>query len=274
MKIAADFHFHLYPCYAARKAIETCARNLFELDPGGAAIRAAFLAEPRGSRLFEELAERSGLPAAKGIAVRGVPGQPVLEAVPDGCPPFYLFAGRQIVTREKLEILALCLEADGLGGVPAAAVIAEILDRGGVPVLCWAPGKWLFERGRAVSKIIKEGDPARLFLGDSSLRPCGTPEPSLFRAAARRGYRILAGSDPLPFPGEEARAGSFGTVLESGMDFDRSRPADSLTRWLAVSETTFRRAGRRSGPLTAAVRLWRHARTKRNAAGKTDGSPA
>ncbi len=64
------------------------------------------------------------------------------------------------------------------------------------------------------------------FLGDSGGRPFFWPTPSHFREAERRGIRVLAGTDPLPFPSQIGQAGSFGFRLEGVIDL--SSPAGGI----------------------------------------------
>jgi len=63
----------------------------------------------------------------------------------------YPGGGRQIVTRERLEILGLAMRRRFLMACPPR-VIQRIVEAGGIPVLPGSPGKWLFARGQLVGK--------------------------------------------------------------------------------------------------------------------------
>ncbi len=131
-----------------------------------------------------------------------------------------------MATRERLEVLGLAMHE----AVPDGLSVRETLDRvegaGGVPVLPWALGKWLFARGRIVRDLVQSSQPDRFLLGDSAMRPRFSPCPSLMRLARTRGFGLVPGSDPLPLPGEERRAGSY--ALFSKTEFDPERPGAFL----------------------------------------------
>jgi hypothetical protein len=72
--------------------------------------------------------------------------------------------------------------------------------------------------------------PRGLFLGDNGGRLARAPTPALLREARRLGVPILPGSDPLPFPDHQTRAGSFGFISDAMLD--ESQPAQGLRAWL------------------------------------------
>jgi hypothetical protein len=109
----------------------------------------------------------------------------------------------------------------------------------------------MFGRRRIVEGLLEGTSPKDLLIGDSSLRPAGWPEPGLMRAARRAGFRIVAGSDPLPFAGEERMLGRYGVAGDGA--FDPRCPAASLRRWLNDPASAFRRVGTRS-PLAQVLR--------------------
>ena len=107
-------------------------------------------------------------------------------------------------TREGLEILSLSSTLN-LGDRENTIddVIKSVIDSGGIPALNWAPGKWFFSRGKIVKRIIEKYPPKDLVIGDTTLRTSLWPMPKLMAAAQERGFKVIAGSDPLPFDGEE-----------------------------------------------------------------------
>jgi len=143
-------------------------------------------------------------------------------------------------------------------GLPAAEVIRRVLAAGGIPVLAWAPGKWWFQRGRVVAELLRCFPPEQVLLGDTSLRPLGWGEPCRMRAARRQGYGMVAGSDPLPFVGDDRHMGTYGTLLPG--DLDLRRPVTSARDALRQSRAGVRLLGRRGDPVTVARRLWRNSR--------------
>ena len=123
-------------------------------------------------------------------------------------------SGRQIVTAEKLEILAIGTRVSWEDGLDASDVIESVLSSGAIPVLPWGFGKWLGRRGQEVRRLVEQFSSTSLYLGDNSGRPDVLPGPSIFAWARELGNRILRGSDPLPFAAECGRAGSFGFYVK------------------------------------------------------------
>lgn len=153
-----------------------------------------------------------------------------------------VIAGRQIVTRDRLEVLALGCRAGIADGLPLRAARDAVIEAGGVPVVPWGFGKWWFARGRRVAQLLGEEAPGRWFLGDNAGRPHLSRRPTLFGEAARHGVFVLPGSDPLPLPGQEAKAGRCGFVMPQALD--KQRPAAALLDWLrncSEQPTTFGR---------------------------------
>lgn len=262
MTVVADTHAHLYACYDLPAALGALIRNLHAHAPGAVAL--AFLAERRECRVFADL--QSGPAAKETGAVRVRPaGEPealLLEGA-DG-KRVYLFAGRQYATAEGIEVAALTVDLALADGLPATDVLRAVRDAGGVPVLPWAPGKWCLRRGRLVRRLIEEAAPGTLCVGDTTLRPRLWPEPRLLRRARQRGLPVLAGSDPLPFAGEERLLGTCVSVAESS--FDPARPATSA-RNLLRGGATFAAAGRRNGVFEVCTRLWRNRAVKQESRG-------
>jgi len=253
--VVADTHVHLYPCYDLALALASLAANLGR-TPAGA--RAGFFAERHDCQMFAALRADSDPPSRGGFEIRQLPDPGALQLAVAGMQPVYLFAGRQIVTAERIEILALLAPEAPADGLPAERVVAAVLEAGGVPVLGWSPGKWWRGRGHLVRALLSRFGADSLLLGDTALRPAFSPEPSIMRAARRRGVGVIAGSDPLPFPGEERLLGSYASVFTGTID--PARPVESA-RLLLHSAAAAGTAGTR-GTWAGAARRWlRTART-------------
>jgi hypothetical protein len=285
MTIIAETHVHLYPGYDVPRALRTLRANLMALEPG--AIPVGFLTEAAGHNAFVSLCggalssdgalrvtvreeETAAGGALRCLEVRGddrgsststsrsTKGDvhPPPSVRPSPLDPLILFPGRQVVARERVEILALTLEEAVADGRTAVDTVAEILDLGGVPVVGWAPGKWFFERGEVVRGLLDRFAPGDLLIGDTSLRPLGWGEPRLMRAGRERGFGVVAGSDPLPAAGEEAWLGRYAARLEG--EWDAGRPVASARRLLRAGAGAAARRGRRGGIAIAAWRIGRH----------------
>lgn len=133
-----------------------------------------------------------------------------------------VIAGRQIVTRERLEVLALGTRRRIDDGAPIDETVHEVRRAGALPVIPWGFGKWTGRRARVMRRLIDGPLNEGLFLGDNGGRPRSAPTPPLFRQAGDRGVRLLPGTDPLPFAHQQVRAGRYGFMLP--LQGDERRP--------------------------------------------------
>lgn len=124
-----------------------------------------------------------------------------------------VIAGRQLVTRENLEVLALITTQDFSDGIPISSLIEDIEHCGAIAVIPWGVGKWTGRRRGVVGSLLTLENRGRLFLGDNAGRPGFWPSPALFARAGSLGIRTLPGSDPLPLKTEGRRCGKFGFML-------------------------------------------------------------
>lgn len=254
--LVADGHVHLYPFYDLARAVACLEANLGR--HGVAGMPAGFLAERHDCHLFRDLAQqRVRIP---GLECRPA-GDGALAFGNGAVPRLLLFAGRQVVTAERLEVLVLTADLAIGDGLPAADVIGRARDAGAVPVLAWAPGKWFFGRGDVVRRLLGDYAPGEVLLGDTTLRPTLWPEPRLMRFGRRRGFGVLAGSDPLPVPGEEVVLGRYATVLEG--TFDPPNPVPGVRRMLAAPGAAAV-VGARCGALEVLRRLRANGRARRS----------
>lgn len=258
MRIVIDAHVHIYPCYDLRFAMASLLKNLSYI--GGNAQKAAFLAERHDCHYFSSFKKNSER-LWNGIRIRRTGEENGLTISVDGVDQLYLFAGRQIVTAERIEILALTINSDISDGLKADNVVEHILDKRGIPVISWAPGKWLFKRKRVVKNLIDKFSPGEIIIGDTTLRPFLWKEPFLMRSAKKRGFGLVAGSDPLPFAGEEKYMGSYGSVIEGCIS--KSEPVSSVRTLLRAPDTRFKRVGKRNQTAEAITRLIANAKAKR-----------
>ena len=86
---------------------------------------------------------------------------------------------------------------------------------------------------------------------------------SLYAQARRAGRAVLAGSDPLPFAGEEDLAGTYHCTFEIPAPADPARLVAPLKAALAAGGGSIRFGGRRGAPLAVFRRLRRNAQEKK-----------
>ncbi|HVR99610.1 MAG TPA: hypothetical protein VMW27_23500 [Thermoanaerobaculia bacterium] len=258
-----DAHVHVHAAFDPDRFLSGALEG-FRRGAAAAGIAAPFtgcllLAESAGERWFRQAAG-SGAAGSWRLEPTAEP-ESLRARRPDGAE-LVVIAGRQVRTREGLEVLALATAEDFADGLPLAETLDRVRASGALPVLPWGFGKWWFSRGALVAAELGSGR-GELYLGDNAGRPTRFGRPRLFREAAERGVPVLAGSDPLPLAGHGTRAGSYGFLLAGPLD--EAQPARSLAalvRRLRAAGAQPRPFGRTSGLLRfcrdqAALRLSR-----------------
>jgi hypothetical protein len=257
MPIVVDTHVHIYPEYEIARFLNDCAGRLQALAPGAAP--AICLAERAGQDVFDRWAESGAGPGTvpgTDLAIRRVEGKGgAALRIETASGPLQILPGRQVVTAERLEVLALGRDLELADGAPAAELVRAILAAGGIPVLTWAFGKWWFGRSRVVRALVSHLVPDRLWLGDTTMRPCEWPRGGIMRRAAKAGGRVLAGSDPLPGASEARYAGRYATLLNG--ELDPNDPAGSILRGFRALPPGGRPIGRRCSLPVVLLRMVR-----------------
>lgn len=241
MIAVVDTHVHLYPCFDSVSALSHAARNLrAHVESDESCVCVLVLTEPCGLDCFARL--RSGEIALDGCFIERFDDARAIR-VRGLVAPLILISGRQIATGDDLEVLALATDEVTDDGLPLDQTLRRISASGALPVLPWSPGKWTFRRAGLVLDAISRFPVDSLLVGDSSLRPRNWPEPRLMSLARDRGFRVIAGTDPLPFAGEERWIGSYALVARG--DFDPAYPVSGLRHLLTSRETRTTVSGRR-----------------------------
>lgn len=158
----------------------------------------------------------------------------------------FFISGKQIVTREELEVLALGLNENIKDGRPIEEVIDYIVSKNSLPVLPWGVGKWNGKRGTKVNNLIYRSS-KNFFLGDNGNRPYFWKKPVIFYNAEQKGIINLPGSDPLPFSSEEKRPGSFGFYFNAKVN--ELTPFNDLKDKIMNSKSSFSTFGKLESPL-------------------------
>jgi len=227
-RMYVDAHVHIHDCFDLHQFFDAAARN-FALHTSKSSSTTLnkyvlCLTESYGAEKFEELARRADVKPANvrmseaSWSFGHSSEDKCLIAVHPDLGEIAIVAGRQIVTAERLEILALGSVGKWEDGLAVSDVVQSVIDSGAIPVLPWGFGKWLGRRSSIVASLIENFSDGSLYLGDNSGRPGMMPVPAEFTAASGSAMRILPGSDPLPFKSEYDRAGSFGFYVDDVSD--------------------------------------------------------
>jgi hypothetical protein len=252
--LLVDGHVHYHPIFGVARFLEAALRNLRAAraevgEPN--AVGCLMLTESAGMQYFRRF--RDGLieREAPGWEARPTAEDCSLVARDSRGEQIILVAGRQIVTSDRLEVLALATAAEYPDGRTLREATEGVISSGAVPVVPWGFGKWTMARGRTVAELLRSPTAGALFVGDNGGRPRVGPRPRLFDLAEGLGIPILPGSDPLPLAGEVTKPGRFGFVLRGSVDPDA--PAAAIRALLATREPP-RRFGRLEGLGTFVLR--------------------
>jgi hypothetical protein len=214
--LLVDSHVHFHPCFSCSAFLDSAARN-FRRARTALGLRTNSL----GCLVFVESANADDfLRCRNGLAGRDAPGWRTASTGEDGSfvvsrgdETILIVRARQIVTAERLEVLAVGCSQKSADGEPVHQLLRGIAESRGIAILPWGFGKWWGSRGRIVQNLIKQSTKDHFFIGDNGGRLRLTPRPPLFRRAEQMGLIVLPGSDPLAIPNHVHRAGSYGFLL-------------------------------------------------------------
>jgi hypothetical protein len=227
-----DAHVHFYPQYNLEQALDAAWSNLSALIPQAPETVTALglaLTERADCFVFEEL--RDGRRQISGVDILALCDGQVLQLQRQGEKfPLHIFPGRQIVSKERIEVLALGKDLRIADGQDLSALLEGLHREGVTPCLPWSPGKWMGERGKLLKSTLENFHSQQILFGDILMRPWIFLEPPVFRKALNGGYRILGGSDPLPFCGEERNIGRMATLAIG--DFSPENAANDFLKLL------------------------------------------
>lgn len=240
LPVLIDTHVHLHQCFEAEQvfsiASQNFARYASRLGYSKNHVACLLLTEMRDESWFLNhqslVKSHTGLlPLKSGWTLKATSENESLLAVNDtNDAQLAVIAGRQIVTEENLEVLALITSTVIPDGLSLAETVDAVANVGGIPVLPWGVGKWFGRRGKVILNFLQHFDDPKVFLGDNSGRPIGWPRPKYFQLMEQKGVPVLPGTDPLPLPNEVSKIGGFG--LHVMADFNQHRPGDSVRRIL------------------------------------------
>ncbi len=151
--ILVDAHVHIYPCFDLARFLDAALRNFkCEAQKKGYANRfvgVLLLTESSGHNWFASLRNVArGSDAGEKLDTGAWRTETTSEdcslcARSSAAESLMIIAGRQIVTREDLEVLALCTDASFEDGLPLRASVDAVRNATSVPVIPWGAGKWI-----------------------------------------------------------------------------------------------------------------------------------
>ena len=251
--ILVDAHVHIHACFRVGRLLSAAHRHMDltarHIAPDGQNPKVLALAEQSAVDWFDTACRhaRLGKPS-EGLdlgpwSLRATEENESLIAIGPAGERLILLSGRQVVTAERLELLALGTREEFAQGTSLTDLVTRVKAAGGLPVIPWGFGKWSGRRGAVLKQFLLQEHSVRFFLGDNGGRPGFLPTPKAFGLAAEQGIPVLPGSDPLPFSNEELRIGAQGFALEG--ELSERQPASELRRLLLQPAPRITPFGRR-----------------------------
>lgn len=253
MELLIDTHVHVHNCFELDQFLDSAWKNFttHAQSPGqGEIIGILMLTETYGADWFKntslDITNGSGTLQA-GVWNLSLVGDGLTILAEQAGKELYIVSGRQIVTKERLEVLALGTNADIEDGNPIREVIKLVNESGALAIIPWGFGKWTGKRGKIVTQLLQEFRADQIMLGDNSGR-CGLlPYPKHFEDAKTKGIRVLPGSDPLPKASQYKKPGCYGVITESVVD--SSQPSSAVKVILKNQNETLKTYGKLENPV-------------------------
>jgi hypothetical protein len=246
--LLVDTHVHIYDIFDIDALLDAAVANFAAAAQAcghGHAPRELMLllTETAQDHAFARLKAGALRPVRWRVEAASEPA--VLRLSRDEATSLWLVAGRQIATREDLEVVAVGTTAEFADGQPIAESIAAAERVSAMLALPWGFGKWLGKRGRIIDGLMRRQWSKLLFLTDNGGRLAMSRRPVLLREAERLGRWALPGTDPLPFPGEHRKVGTHGVVIA---DWEScARPLARLVEILGNHSTRLQPFGKLTG---------------------------
>src|SRR4029077_15635911 len=150
--VLADAHVHFHRGFGRDAFLDGALcnfrRGAADLGLAGPLTCCLLLTESAGVCFFRMSQEEGG----DGHWSFAPTAEPESLIVRRGDDRLILIAGRQVVTREGLEALALATAEDFPDGLPLDETLDRIRAAGALPVLPWGFGKWWSSRGSRVAQ--------------------------------------------------------------------------------------------------------------------------
>ncbi|MGF1480877.1 MAG: hypothetical protein ACFB4I_15560 [Cyanophyceae cyanobacterium] len=248
-QIIVDAHVHVHDCFNLDALLSAAVQNFNCCVSQHNSTAVLFFTEVTGKNYFQKLiADRDKAKLlSKEWSFQRTQENVSLYADNSLRQGIYLMAGRQIVTQENLEVLALITEQQFEDGEPLEITVQKILSAGSIPVIPWGVGKWIGQRGTFLQDFLATHHFPVLFLGDNGGRPIFWRSPPHFKQAQAKGWRVLPGTDPLPLASEASRPGSFGFTVTGTLS--SKKPGQQMKQMLLNPETQLQPYGSLESPL-------------------------
>jgi len=250
--ILVDSHVHIYSCYSVKRFFDFAIKNfIIESKKLNSKkfVGVLFLTETKNDNYFRKLRENQFDNELDNVNLKLIKSEENNSLVYRYNDDTYLIiiSGKQIITSEKLEVLALGTTKDLDYGESLRKSVEKINSVGALPVIPWGVAKWIGKRERIIKNFLETNIELKYFLGDNSGRPVFWSTPKLFKIARAKGVMTLRGSDPLPLSSQEEKVGRFGFYFNANLDLNC--PAKDVNGYLLNSDSAPNDFGKLEVPL-------------------------
>ncbi len=243
--IIIDAHIHIHDCYNLEQffnSAETNFKKQADKLKTNSFVGVLCLTEISGVNVFDKLSNFAKEKKKIGNWLISFTQEENSLSVTKDNFAIFVIAGRQIVTKKKLEVLAIGLKEDYKDGKPIEEVIQHVVKSGAIPIIPWGFGKWFSQRKEILRKIVLQKKSYPIFLGDNGNRPWVFKKPKIITLGFENLILNLPGSDPLPFKRENKKPGSFGLYIDDVINQDK--PFDNIYKILTSSKKQFKTYGK------------------------------
>ena len=233
MQVFLDAHAHLYPNHDTDRWLQSLVQNVHAIVPH-VNTAAAFITESDNEGSWQRLVEN---PEHAWPITRCEDGSAWLTN-PDTTAPvttLLLVRGRQLVTAERLEVLAVmgdleAIDAADPGSMELSELIQCVDQHGGLAIVPWGFGKWSGSRGKRVQAWLDTRTRAHGngWLADSGGRPSWLSSKFISQWFDHE-FVDIAGSDPLRLNGHETNVARCGIEVQIDIDlYSNAHPGQAL----------------------------------------------
>ena len=225
-----DSHVHIHQCYNLDEYLASTFSNFSSfangIENGKDWIGVLFLTEIEGVNYFNLIKSSDAkIDSTKFVVYKTIEDNSVIISNRSE-QKIILIAGRQIIAKDGIEVLAVGITKDCSSGKSLDITIDEINSKGGIPILPWGVGKWLGKSKKVIKKFIENNKNKNFFLGDNSSRPKLWLEPDIFELGRKSNHFVLPGTDSLAIQSEVNKTGTYGFILNT--EINLNEPTEDL----------------------------------------------
>lgn len=234
--VIIDAHVHIYAMFDVAKLLDSACKNFIDATKQRNILNFTgilLLSETSNENWHNQQSKILNSDASGNMLTYGEWNLSLLQndtctirAIRSTGELIYIIAGKQIATKEGLEILALITTKTFKDGLPTQESLTQIQQSDDIAIMPWAVGKWLGKRGNIINKMLQDHKRPLFFLGDNSGRPSFWINPDHFKLAKKMSIQVIPGSDPLPITDEESRVGQFGFIARDILI--ESKPSEAI----------------------------------------------